>query len=203
MADFIGDSVANLVGDCVADFVGDLVADFIGDLVADLVADSFTELKSSYPRSLAEDSEDTPLTEDFEDKFRQTLMKQTSLPPPRQPSPSRQPPSRLPVRRSPSRHSPSPSRLQISKPTESKPKRVSPWRTHTPSGEISDCLSMVGSSAFLLDVHRSCGAVEGRLSHFLPRWLRTGWQGVINREKSLEILRHSWELNLGHGEDRQ
>jgi len=28
--------------------------------------------------------------------------------------------------------------------------------------------------AFLLAVHRLCGAIEWRLSHFLPHWLRTG-----------------------------
>jgi len=28
-------------------------------------------------------------------------------------------------------------------------------------------------SAFLLDVHWLCGAIEGKLSNFLPRWLRT------------------------------
>jgi len=33
--------------------------------------------------------------------------------------------------------------------------------------------------AFLLTVHRLCGVIGGRLSHFLPRWLRTGWQSVI------------------------
>ena len=37
--------------------------------------------------------------------------------------------------------------------------------------------------AFLLAVHRLCGAIEGRLSHFLPRWLRTGWQSVISQGK--------------------
>ena len=30
------------------------------------------------------------------------------------------------------------------------------------------------TSAFLLVVHRLCGVIERRLSHFLPRWLRTG-----------------------------
>jgi len=39
------------------------------------------------------------------------------------------------------------------------------------------------TSAFLLDVHRLCGTIEGRLSHFLPRWLRTGWQSVISQGK--------------------
>ena len=28
--------------------------------------------------------------------------------------------------------------------------------------------------------HRLCGAIEGRLSHFLPHWLRMGWQNVID-----------------------
>jgi len=36
-----------------------------------------------------------------------------------------------------------------------------------------------GTSAFLLDFHRFCGAIEERLRHFLPHWLRTGWQNVI------------------------
>ena len=34
------------------------------------------------------------------------------------------------------------------------------------------------TSAFLLTVHRLCGVIEGRLSHFLPRWLRTDWQSA-------------------------
>jgi len=28
-----------------------------------------------------------------------------------------------------------------------------------------------------------CGVIEGRLSHFLPRWLRAGWQSVIGQGK--------------------
>jgi len=28
-----------------------------------------------------------------------------------------------------------------------------------------------------------CGVFEGRLSHFLPRWLRTGWQSAISQGK--------------------
>jgi len=39
------------------------------------------------------------------------------------------------------------------------------------------------TSAFLLTVDRLCGVIEGRLSHFLPRWLRTGWQSVISQWK--------------------
>jgi len=39
------------------------------------------------------------------------------------------------------------------------------------------------TSAFLLAVHRLCGVIEGRLSHFLPRWLRRGWQSVIRQGK--------------------
>ena len=39
------------------------------------------------------------------------------------------------------------------------------------------------TSAFLLAVHGLCGVIEGRLSHFLPRWLRTGWQSVISQGK--------------------
>jgi len=37
------------------------------------------------------------------------------------------------------------------------------------------------SSAFLLDVQRVCDAIEGRLSHFQPRWLRRGWHSVISQ----------------------
>jgi len=37
--------------------------------------------------------------------------------------------------------------------------------------------------AFLLAVHRWCGVVEGRLSHFLPHWLRMGWQSAISQGK--------------------
>jgi len=36
------------------------------------------------------------------------------------------------------------------------------------------------TSAFLLAVHGLCGVI---LSHFLPRWLRTGWQSVISQGK--------------------
>jgi len=32
------------------------------------------------------------------------------------------------------------------------------------------------TSVFLHDVHRLCGAIEGRLRHFLPHWPRMGWQ---------------------------
>ena len=39
------------------------------------------------------------------------------------------------------------------------------------------------TSAFLLAVHRMCGVIEGRLSHFLPRWLRTGWRSAISQGK--------------------
>jgi len=39
------------------------------------------------------------------------------------------------------------------------------------------------TSAFFLAVHRLCGVIEGRLSHFLPRWLRTGWQSAISQGK--------------------
>jgi len=59
------------------------------------------------------------------------------------------------------------------------------------------------TSAFLLAVHRLYGVIERRLSHFLPCWLRTDGRVRSAREKSLEILRHGWELNPGHGEDRQ
>ena len=39
------------------------------------------------------------------------------------------------------------------------------------------------TSAFLLTVHRFCGVIERRLRHFLPRWLKTGWQSVISQGK--------------------
>jgi len=57
--------------------------------------------------------------------------------------------------------------------------------------------------AYLLDVRRLRVAIEGRLSYFLSRWLM--WVGGVwlAKEKSLEILRRGWELNPGHGEDRQ
>ena len=32
-------------------------------------------------------------------------------------------------------------------------------------------------------IHRLCGVNEGRLSHFLPRWLRTGWRSMISLGK--------------------
>jgi len=37
---------------------------------------------------------------------------------------------------------------------------------------------------FLLGVRRLCGAIEVRLSHSLPPWLRAGRQRVINLEYS-------------------
>jgi len=39
------------------------------------------------------------------------------------------------------------------------------------------------TSAFLLDVHRLCGAIEGRVSHFVPHWFRMGWHSVISQGK--------------------
>jgi len=50
------------------------------------------------------------------------------------------------------------------------------------SGYLSAMVCPWWTSAFLLAVHRLCGVIEGRLSHFLPRWLRTGWQSVISQE---------------------
>jgi len=35
--------------------------------------------------------------------------------------------------------------------------------------------------AFLPDFGRLCGAIEGKMSHFRPRWLRTDWQNVISQ----------------------
>jgi len=41
------------------------------------------------------------------------------------------------------------------------------------------------TSAFrLLDDHRLRGVIEGRLRHFLPRWLSTGWPSVISQRKT-------------------
>jgi len=37
------------------------------------------------------------------------------------------------------------------------------------------------TSVILLNVHRLYGVIEGRLSHFMPHWLRTGWQSVIGQ----------------------
>jgi len=59
------------------------------------------------------------------------------------------------------------------------------------------------SSAFLLNVHMLCGDIEGRLSHFLPRWLRTGWQNVMSQGEIPWYTPQTLQLNLGHGEDRQ
>ena len=36
---------------------------------------------------------------------------------------------------------------------------------------------------FGLPLHRLCGVIERRLSRFLPRWLRTGWQSAISQGK--------------------
>jgi len=44
------------------------------------------------------------------------------------------------------------------------------------------------TSAFLPDVRRLCGAIEGRLGHFLPRWIRAGWQAVIRNRLSFPIM---------------
>jgi len=48
-----------------------------------------------------------------------------------------------------------------------------------------------------------CGAIEGSLSHFCHA--RSGWIGRVWTawEKSLAKLCYDWELNPGHGEDRQ
>jgi len=48
----------------------------------------------------------------------------------------------------------------------------------------------------LLYAHMLRGAIEGRLSHLLPRWFRTvDWVGPAREKNSLKILRHSRELN--------
>ena len=39
------------------------------------------------------------------------------------------------------------------------------------------------TSAFLLTVHRLCGVIEERLSHFLPCWLRMGWRSAVSQGK--------------------
>jgi len=44
------------------------------------------------------------------------------------------------------------------------------------------------TSAFLLTVSSLCDAIEGRLNHFLPRWLRMGWQSVISQGYSLILI---------------
>ena len=55
---------------------------------------------------------------------------------------------------------------------------------HTPSYHFVFYSAIVCSWAFLLDVHRFYGANEGRLSHFLPQWLRMGWkESVISQGK--------------------
>ena len=54
------------------------------------------------------------------------------------------------------------------------------------------------TSAFLLTVHRLCGVIEGRLSHFLPRWLRTDWQsagiepGPRRGQWAIPLSYHDW-----------
>ena len=60
---------------------------------------------------------------------------------------------------------------------------IYPWLDFQPSSSLST----------------GCGFVEGRLSHFLPRWLRTGWQSVISQGK----IRRGWESNLGHSDEKQ
>jgi len=63
---------------------------------------------------------------------------------------------------------------------------------------------MVGlQPSVCLNVRRLCGALGGRMVHFLPS--SSGWFGRVwsAKEKSFEILCHSWELNSGHGEGRQ
>ena len=55
----------------------------------------------------------------------------------------------------------------------------------------SHCLSMVWCTVSSFGL---CGAIERRLSHFLPRWLRTGWQSVISHGK-LTWNTPSWSGN--------
>jgi len=58
--------------------------------------------------------------------------------------------------------------------------------THSRAFFLFQPLSVHGwTSAFVLDVHRLCSAIEARLSHFQPRWLRAGWQSVISQGKIL------------------
>jgi len=59
-------------------------------------------------------------------------------------------------------------------------------------------------AAFLFNGHRLCAVIEGILwaifSYASSEWVGRVWSA---REKSLEILRHGWELHPSHREDRQ
>ena len=62
------------------------------------------------------------------------------------------------------------------------------------------------TSAFRLDVHWLCVAIEGKFIHFVSCWLRTDWQSVISQGKiplkyptmagSLKININSWGSHL-------
>jgi len=65
-------------------------------------------------------------------------------------------------------------------------------------------LPVIGwTSASLLNFHRLCGAIEGRLSIFCPVGSRQVGRVLSARAKSLEILCDGWEWNPCHSEDRQ
>jgi len=61
------------------------------------------------------------------------------------------------------------------------------------------CLSLVELRPSSSGVCRLCGAIEGRLSHFLPCGLRMGWHSVISQGKIALNTPHGRELNPGHG----
>ena len=56
------------------------------------------------------------------------------------------------------------------------------------------------TSAFLLNIHRLCSAIEGLLSYLLPRWLRTGWQSVTSQGKILRHVHPGIELRPQRGQ---
>ena len=59
------------------------------------------------------------------------------------------------------------------------------------------------TSAFLLTVHRLWVSLRGDWASFYNAGSGRVGRVWSAREKSLEILRRGWELNPGHGEDRQ
>ena len=67
------------------------------------------------------------------------------------------------------------------------------WRKWIRHEIVRDCFQSCSGwmYALLLDARGLCGAILGRLSHFLPPRLRTGCQSVI----AIGILRHSRKLS--------
>ena len=64
---------------------------------------------------------------------------------------------------------------------EQEPRAIAALKKSVPSLTTKQEGEFFYLSHRLLAVPRLCGITEGRLSYFLSRWLRTGWQSVISR----------------------